>query len=63
MPTSGKSKSFDLEFASYRLNHIGELTFFQIKHDPLLKAQFRRLLGSNRGQKGQNVPFARKNEY
>ena len=63
MPFSSKSEYFELEIANYTLNHIRELTFLQIKHDHLLKAQIRGLLGSNEGQKDQNVPSARKNEY
>ena len=64
MPFSSKSEYFELELANYTLNHIGELTVIQMNHENLLSVQFRGLLGSKRGgQKGQNVPFSRRNGY
>ena len=63
VPFSRKNEYFDLEFFKYTLNCVGKLTFTQLTYENLMLAQFRSIRGQNGGQKGQSIPFSRKNEY
>ena len=63
MPFSRKNEYYKLECHDYTLYRVLKLTATQMKHDIYSWPNLGVSRGQNGGQKGQNVPFSRKNEY